>query len=693
MREPIVLDGHSAARRSVPRPVARALIMRYCRVFRCCRQGLALRGTRWFVAAGLLLGCATQAVSRGVTPYLPLNLEPEIESQIERVLILANQPIMRRPIAAATVLGALPKACAIDHELCEQVGNYLARYTRTSNLSHASVEGSVTSGADDTLPNRYGLHNRSAVAASLAGYLQPNDYLLINIGAIAYDGRQNFTGSYLSVGFSKAQLDIGYKPHWLSPLSDSSMLMSSEAPTMPSVSISNYEPLTRLGIRYEFFEARMSRQPILFQQTLTEGAPRLGGLQLTIEPASGWSFGINRLVQFGGGPRGGGRFTDLVRAFVNPSRYSNINPHLPADRKATNQEASFTSSFLFPGPVPFALYAEYAGEDTSRGRNYLLGNSALAWGVHFPRLLRRFDLTLEITEWQNAWYVHPIWTAGMTNDGLVVSHWFGDERLFNDDVGGRGAMAQLRWDATFGGQVQLRYRTLQNQVYGLIPYQRFQQFTAGYARPWRALIIGAEVESGRDVFGHRFGRVSGLLRYGDDGQRFVGALEDGVAEPAPAAELLVDTGAHSFRVRTDLTEFTLKQTGPARTGGHLGLGARRSVSEHSDLGARVDIDEVNRHTLLGVRLIDYRYRVGDSPLAIGAFAGAARYALATPAYGIYYGLGLQWRNLLPHIDLSAEGRYYDSIARDRRLPSDVHTTRADSFYDIFGGVLSLTYHY
>jgi len=37
-----------------------------------------------------------------------------IEHQIERVLILAGKPVMSRPIAAATVLDALPKACKID---------------------------------------------------------------------------------------------------------------------------------------------------------------------------------------------------------------------------------------------------------------------------------------------------------------------------------------------------------------------------------------------------------------------------------------------------------------------------------------------------------------------------------------------------------------------------------------------------
>jgi len=93
-----------------------------------------------------------------------------------------------------------------------------------------------------------------------------------------------------------------------------------------------------------------------------------------------------------------------------------------------------------------------------------------------------------------------------------------------------------------------------------------------------------------------------------------------------------------------------------------------------------------------VRLIDYRYRF-QGPLALGAFLGAARYALATPAYGFYYGVGLQWRDILPHVDAGVEARYYDSVARDHLLPGDPHTNRPDSFYDISGGVASLTYHF
>lgn len=643
------------------------------------------------IAGVLLLAAYTGVSARGVSPYLPLNLEPEMEAQIERVLILADKPVMRRPIAAATVLDALPAACKVDQALCERVGRFLERYTHEAGLTHASVEGAATHGSDPILPDSYGLPNRSSWDASASGYVQPSDYVLVSAGAVAYEGRVDYTGSMLSLGWSKAQLDIGYKPHWLSPFTDSSMLLSTEAPTMPSVTVSNYEPLTRLGISYEIFGARMSESHrIVWQDGYTSGHPNLGGFQLALEPASGWSVGFNRLVQFGGGARGGSSPGDVLRAIFNPS--SNQTPASNADQKATNQEGSVTSSLIIPGRVPFIVYIEYAGEDTSRGKNYLLGNSSLSWGIHFPRLAQRFDLTLETSEWQNGWYTHYIWLDGMTNDGLVVSNWFGDQRVFGDGVGGRSAMARLIWDATFGGQVELRYRTLENQVYGEVPYKHYHEATLGYSRPWKGLIIGGEVDAGRDVFGNDFGRVSGFLRYNNPATSYSQAQLDGTYDDRERTQLFVDAGVSSLKERVDLTGTVPKTTAPAAQNAHFALGARREVSGHSDLGTRVEFDELSGHSLIGVRLIDYRYRFAN-PLALGVFLGAARYSLATPAYGFYYGVGLEWRNLLPHLDAGLDARYYDSVARDHLLPSDPQSTRPDSFYDIFGAVLSLTYHF
>jgi len=53
--------------------------------------------TACLLAALACAAAANRAAADGVTAYLPLNLEPEVERQIERVLILAQEPILKRP--------------------------------------------------------------------------------------------------------------------------------------------------------------------------------------------------------------------------------------------------------------------------------------------------------------------------------------------------------------------------------------------------------------------------------------------------------------------------------------------------------------------------------------------------------------------------------------------------------------------
>ena len=110
----------------------------------------------------------------------------------------------------------------------------------------------------------------------------------------------------------------------------------------------------------------------------------------------------------------------------------------------------------------------------------------------------------------------------------------------------------------------------------------------------------------------------------------------------------------------------------------------------SDLGARIELDEVDSHTLLSVRAIDYRYRF-QNPLAMSVFVGASRYDVATPAFGLYYGAGIQWRNLFQGWDAGLDYRKALKVARDHLLPDDPSSAlRPDSFYSVRSLSLSLT---
>jgi hypothetical protein len=631
------------------------------------------------------------ALARGVSPYLPLNLEPEIERQIERVLILADKPALTRPFAAASVLDALPAACEKDPGLCQEVRTYLARYMRNWSVTEASVEVAATSGADVAMPNRYGMNSNSSWSASVRGFWQPTDNILLSLGAVAYDNEVIPEGSMLSLGWDRAQLDLGYRAHWLSPTSDSSMLVSTQAATMPSVTISNYVPLTRWGFHYEAFIASMSKSDtILYDGEFQSGRPRLAGVHLSMEPASGWALGVNRLLQYGGGDRPGS-FGDLARAFFSPSRYDNTSANLSTDQQFGNQLASITSSFLFPGRVPFSVYFEYAGEDTSYLKNYLLGNAALSGGIHFPRLWKRFDLTYEVSEWQNAWYVNGVYGDGLTNKGHVIGNWGGDERVFGDAVGARTQMLKVGWEPKFGGLVELRLSTLDNQKYSGVGYERAYNGTVRYSRPFGMFSAGAELYAGRDVFGESFSRIGAFFRYAPDGRLYAissGDSSDGASSADPTAELFVEGGYSAARVKVEPNQnvfFTDNSSGV-----HLGVGARRAVSQRSDLGVRLELDDVDGHTLLSVRALDYRYRF-RGPLALSFFLGASRYDLATPALGMYLGAGVQWRNVMPGWDLGLDARRAEKVARDRLLPGEPQNPqRPDSFYTIDSLTLSIS---
>src|SRR5207248_261915 len=268
----------------------------------------------------LLAGSPGEAGARGVTPYLPLNLDPQIERQVERVLILADKPVMRRPIPAAVVLDALPKACEVDAALCERVRRFLANYMHVSGVAFASYEVAAASGSGDktVMPNQHGAGADSHYRAAAAGYLQPSDYLL-------------------------------------------------------------------LGVEYELFLARMSHSNDieLTNGTLTRGYPKFGGLHLSFEPVSGWALGAQRIIVWGGGAAGGQSFKDILKAFFNPGRAQSTgfgnNVHVIG-----KQEGGVSSRFIFPGRTPFAVYFEYAGNDTVQGHAYLLGKPDLSAGIHFP---------------------------------------------------------------------------------------------------------------------------------------------------------------------------------------------------------------------------------------------------------------------------------------------------------------------
>jgi hypothetical protein len=650
-----------------------------------------------------------------LSAYLPLNLEPEMERQVERVLILADEPILKRPFPVELVKAALPDACKKDAPLCERVRRYLERYAGDHGITHASATAAASNGAHVVLPNQHGMTSNDDWELSVQGYAQPSDYLLLSAGGIGYSGRTQATGSMVSIGTSWAQLDAGYRDHWLSPMTDTgSMLYSTESPTPPSVTLSNWEPLTRLGFQYEFILTRLQQtgadagaslagDNILYQGVSSRGDPHLFSTQLSIEPFPGWSLGVNRNLEYGGGSGLPDSVSFLLRDFFKPSGLSQTQG---------KQQASYVSRFIFPGKTPFAVYFQYAGSDNSDGGSYLLGDVALSAGLDFPRLWHYFDATVEVSEWQNIWYNSSIFLDGTTNYGLVLGAWGADQRNFGSGQGARSAMLRLGWEPPFGGYLEARVHTLANQDYYAFgeqrvfepgepapyPYVRYYDASLSYSHPWGIATVGGEATFGRDVYGGSFTRLDAFVRYGggthsreDDSSQD----EEPEEGKSAAGELFVDAGVEVSRVRVDPNGALPTYDTPVGTGPHFGIGARRAVTENNDLGVRAEFDDVDGHSLIGVRALDWRYRFNEA-FAAGLFVGADRYDLATPAYSIYFGGGVQWRNFLrafPGWDLGLDFRHAQNIARDRILPTDISGPRPETFYKIDTGVLYLSRHF
>ncbi len=637
--------------------------------------------------AGLLISLAVNA--RGVSPYLPLNLAPDIERKIERVLILGDKPIMRRPIAAAIVLEALPKACQRDEQLCEEVRNYLDRYMHTAKITQLQGELAATSGKSIApIPNQHGMPVDSRWGAVASAYYQPSDYLLLNGGAVAYQGRVNPTGSVISAGFDFAQLDIGYRDHWFSPNTDSSMLMSTEAPTMPSITLSNYRPLTRFGFNYELFFARMSEQNgISYKDTTTNGHPNLAGLQLGIEPADGYALSVNRLMQYGGGARGGANLHEFYKALFDNTAANRSDSAL--NTEFGNQQAAVTASALFQARVPFAVHIEYAAEDNAFAGNKYFGDTDLTFGLDFPKLLGDYDLTYEISEWQNAWYVHHLYPDGMRNDGYSLGHWFADQRIHNNDIGGHSQM--LRMGRRFGvnSYLQLTYRDLEYDprwagVGASVPaYKQYHEMGLRYSSTWRGHSLSTEASTGQDIFGKSFARLSGSFDF-TSLDNHASAFED-TQDNTTTAAIFVDVGVSRNRVTKILAVDIPNVTTANKNSYHFGFGARRPISDHGDMGVRIEFDQADEHGLISLRALDYRYRFTNH-FALGGFFGAARYSIGLPAYGWYTGYSAQIINLFKYWDVNLDWSQYHKLGRDKVLAYDPPSTpdRTRVFYDVEG---------
>lgn len=649
-------------------------------------------------ALGLLAVTPTLRAAE-VSGYLPLNLEPRLEADVVQMLTLADRPVIRRPIALAAVTAALPEACEIDEELCRRVQRGLAPWLGRTALGMASFEAAVATAAKSadaerlSLPNERGEPLDSRWQVAVGAYAQLGDHVRVNAGAVAHRGRVAPTGSYISVGGGRAQIDVGYRDRWWSPMHDTAMLVSTEAPTIESATISNTVPLTRARFSYEAFVGRLSRSDrIVFQNGLTSGRPLLTGVTASIEPVAGWSISGARLVQFGGGQRTGSA-RDALKVLLNGTGNAGVG----TPDELGNEQASLATQLTVPGPRPLAVYMEYAAEDTFHSQSYRFGNGALSAGLYLPRLRPDMQLRYEFSNWEDVWYVHHLYQDGLRNLGNVMGNWGADWRRPPDYVGGQSHMLALDWDADTDTRFGLVYRTVQNAGYSGGNYRRAHLLQLTADAPWRQYELAVSLQGGVDPYGQSFGRLAASLYVTGDAR--ISSLRTGQdygSEPPARTigqganiERFVEAGLSVGRLRYEQDSNVLPPVDTSETSIHVGVGVRRSVTRRGDMGARLEMERLAGRTMLGLRALDYRYRLGTHWAATGFF-GFARYEARTPAHGYYLGTGLQRRDILPGWDLSLEARYLDRIVRKKITPGEVLVVWPNEFWSRLAGSVTLS---
>jgi hypothetical protein len=156
-----------------------------------------------------------------------------------------------------------------------------------------------------------------------------------------------------------------------------------------------------------------------------------------------------------------------------------------------------------------------------------------------------------------------------------------------------------------------------------------------------------------------------------------------VALPA-RAEWFVDLGLGANNLESKLA-LSDEWVGETNGSAHVGIGVRRAAGEKNDIGARLELDDVDSNLYIAIRAVDFRRHVSEN-VAIGFFLGAARLDLGTAAYGYYWGGGVTLKDLLRNWDIGIDLRSGDNLARDNLLPSDPQGGSPDNFHE----VLSLT---
>ncbi|KDC50056.1 capsule assembly Wzi family protein [Pseudoalteromonas sp. S3431] len=466
----------------------------------------------------LLVGLAisTNAMAKGgVSPYLPLNQAPELEHQIQRLLAVSkNTHIMSKPYKAHDIYKVLQTVRHSYPELYQTLSYQISPYVQSDAGTFAKV--TLAAGTKDkTLPNQRGQTTKTNLIVEGGAYANFGRYFGVSVAGIANEDEILPTQSFVYLGYKYAQLDIGYREHWYSPFNDSAMLLSTQAKTTPSITLSNVEPITSFNIRYDMFISKMTEQSgILKTAKITgtkrlyeQGEPYLFGLHTSFAATDNLTVGLSRLMQFGGGTRKVS-LKDFLEGFYQPGTKDNVGIGDSSDANFELGDQLGSITFAYNNSIyalPFELYGEVALEDTLGGGR----NNSYSFGLYLPFITNNHSLRIEHSNWQDGWYFNGIYLDGNRNSGNVIGHWAGDEHDYNDYTPAKSMSVNWHWQLSKIESLNTTIRMLKNKNEA---YKTSYELQTAYTRKLSKPIMGAkswgaELYQGKDVYGETFARL------------------------------------------------------------------------------------------------------------------------------------------------------------------------------------------
>ncbi len=472
---------------------------------------------KFFKIFFFLVLCLVNVTSfaKGPSPYLPLQVDPLIELELNRLATLAKLPILTKPYHAATVNRYLDKIVDSHPTLYIHITTYLKRYKIDAALTHAAVQINYANIENIALPNQRGQMADANYQGSFSGFWQANQYLIINGGGRYYKGGDYLrTNTFVSFGLDILQVDIGYREHWLSPFQEGAILLSTQAKAPLSITISNPTLITDFNIKYEMSIGILDKQDgIRFDRDKppVSGKPALLMMHLSAQPYDWWTIGFNRTLMFGGDEKV--TLSDIWKGIIDPVNSDNCGGEgtdlQDCSEELGNQQASITNRFdLNWFEMPFSLYYEYAGEDTNNYTNYKLANLANSFGVFFPYLNDTMSLNIEFTTFQSAWYTHHIYSEGYSNDGAKMGHWWGSMKDAKDGVGGEAGSIRFDWQNSNKSQLSMLYRTANFNNSSFVDYQQSHELELKYTQVVDSGFLGLKLYVGRNNYSENFVQTS-----------------------------------------------------------------------------------------------------------------------------------------------------------------------------------------